>query len=868
MVHVVDIIPRADSADSGQHSEPSIGVDPFNPMQLMAGSFGASTNPYFASTDGGTTWSEFGMGLTLSDKSIAWTSDGSAVLTATLALNYGPITTYSAIPGVDTDFSQINQYVGPDDNDQPWIRTGPSNQVYVAYNNLGACGPNAGGSQSGTGMTASVLVNNQSVTLDRVGTTYQDDPAVRLAVNGNTVYGVFDRWTSSVEQDANGDRYNSQLVVVRSDNGGMDNFTALGNGVIASPTNHIGVYVDASNTALTLGQERIAGGDIAIAVDPNHPNRVIVAYTNAPSVGVVQLVVTESTDAGLNWAQKFTTSSGVRSGQPGLAILANGAVGLLYDQYLPTNGSASVGTLSQNMLTTTDDFGTTSTTVLGSESNSTPTSQFPPYLGDFFDLTAVGNTFYGIFSASNEDDGTNAQFADVSFQRRFKGTKGTADFELTDENGNSVPFTIDPYFFSDPLQSVSAWNSAVGGDFAGAANWSLGAVPAVGNDVVIGASGVYTVTSSANETVDSLTTIAGATLSVTGGTFTINNGTGLGENAGTIKVGAGANLVFNGSIVNSGLIEAFGGTIATHGAVSGTGSFEVGNGGSVNAIGNNYVFHGAGGSELMQGTGNLNQAFGDSGSAQLYFAGNQNQLFGGSANDWLGVSGTNNALVGGAGNDFIGATGNSNTLSGGSGNPTLSANGNLNALFAGSGQDWLGTSGNQNQIFGGPGADWLGATGINNAVSAGTGNSTLFANGSSNTLSGSGGGNDWIGVSGNNNTLYGGAGNNYIAATGNSNTLDPNGAGTDVLFAAANAHDHDTFVYHPGYGSVTINNFVPQVGDVINIAGFGITNVQGFAPYVSTSADGSIMLNLGGSSHLTLEGIPGGLQNSWFNFHA
>jgi hypothetical protein len=123
-------------------------------------------------------------------------------------------------------------------------------------------------------------------------------------------------------------------------------------------------------------------------------------------------------------------------------------------------------------------------------------------------------------------------------------------------------------------------------------------------------------------------------------------------------------------------------------------------------------------------------------------------------------------------------------------------------------------------------------------------------------------------VSGNGNFLYGGSGNDYIAATGSSNRLDPNGAGTDTLFAAANAHDHDIFVYHPGYGNVTINNFTPQVGDQVAIAGFGFTHVTQFAPYLGMSADGSIMLNLGGSSHLTLEGIPGGLQNSWFNFHA
>jgi hypothetical protein len=52
---------------------------------------------------------------------------------------------------------------------------------------------------------------------------------------------------------------------------------------------------------LTIGQERIAGGDIAIAVDPNNANHVVVAYTDAPGdngAGVVQLVVTESFDGG------------------------------------------------------------------------------------------------------------------------------------------------------------------------------------------------------------------------------------------------------------------------------------------------------------------------------------------------------------------------------------------------------------------------------------------------------------------------------------------------------------------------------------------------------------------------------------------
>jgi probable HAF family extracellular repeat protein len=414
-----------------------------------------------------------------------------------------------------------------------------------------------------------------------------------------------------------------------------------------------------------------------------------------------------------------------------------------------------------------------------------------------------------------------------------------------------------------------SWKAAVNGDFANGANWNTGTVPSATDDVNITVAGTYSVTSTANETIDSITTASGVTLGIFAGTFTINGVLGS-SNAGTIIVGAGANFVINGSMFNTGAIEGLGGNIVFNAgsAVAGTGTIAVGQGGSVNATGNGFIFHGLGGSELVQGTGNLNQAFSDSGNAQLYFAGNQNQLFGGTVTDWLGVSGNNNALSGGMGNDTIGATGTSNTLVAGSGNQSLSANGDGNVLYAGNGQDWLGTSGNQDQLFGGSGNNtWMGVTGAHNAISGGSGNETLFSNGTSNTLNG-GSGNDWVGCSGNNNALFGGSGDDYIAATGSSNRLDPFGTGNDVLFAAPNAHDHDSFAFHPGYGNVTINNFVPQVGDIILFGGWGISNVQQLSPYVSTSADGSLVLNMSGSSHLTLEGIPGGLQNSWFNFNA
>jgi hypothetical protein len=81
-----------------------------------------------------------------------------------------------------------------------------------------------------------------------------------------------------------------------------------------------------------------------------------------------------------------------------------------------------------------------------------------------------------------------------------------------------------------------------------------GTVPVSSSIANINATGTYTVTSSANETVLALTTIPTATLDLTGGNFTALAGTGTGANAGTITVESGAVFTVGGTVKNSGLI--------------------------------------------------------------------------------------------------------------------------------------------------------------------------------------------------------------------------------------------------------------------------------------------------------------------------
>ena len=76
------------------------------------------------------------------------------------------------------------------------------------------------------------------------------------------------------------------------------------------------------------------------------------------------------------------------------------------------------------------------------------------------------------------------------------------------------------------------WNNGSGGDFTDTADWSSGTIPGAVDTAAISASGIYTVTTSANETILALTTAAGATLDITSGDFTMAEGTGTASTPG------------------------------------------------------------------------------------------------------------------------------------------------------------------------------------------------------------------------------------------------------------------------------------------------------------------------------------------------
>jgi hypothetical protein len=403
---IVDVVPSSQNTETSQNSEPNIAVNPANPSQVLISAFGRKTsNPVFLSTDDGSSWSDFLDILTL-DTSLAWSGTGTAYLAQLASSDQSLIVKKSTNPGNGITFSDTGtSYAGKPD--QPWVvanNIGGSDHIYVGFNDLNQAGKTASIRRSTNGGTS---FTNTVIEKSAPGLG-QDGPAVRVALSGSNVFAAFQRWDSlTAANDAFG-----SVVVVKDTNSGGNGFTNLNVTAATSQTFPRG----------DLGSERL-GSDLSIAVDPGNANRLFLAY-GLLSGSLPAVRVLTSTNGGVNWSPAFTTAT--NTGLPALAIAQNGAVGLLYTRF----GS---GNLETHFLQTADGFDTISDLTLSSFTDGDPAPAFDPYIGDYQDLEAVGNNFYGAFSASNN----TSQFP---IQPTFVRDKSML--------GNSVSYSIDPFFFS------------------------------------------------------------------------------------------------------------------------------------------------------------------------------------------------------------------------------------------------------------------------------------------------------------------------------------------------------------------------------------------------------------------------------------
>jgi hypothetical protein len=446
-VKVVDLVPASLSGETNQDSEPFLAIQTDNPQVMVASAF--TPNPFsktgnapvYVSQDGGNTWVL---------NAITPVQRVTCDITHAMAtgenhprgdLHAGTLACSTAITLHESETNDVgasttmNVQSTRTDVDQPFVRAmgvSSGDHIYVGVNDFNQPG----------GHTATVDVSvdggatYKSIAIEARNTVGQDGPSVRPAVaSDGTVYAAFFGW-----RKFDGKTATSDVVVVRDDTGarGPNPFQALKDPADNLPGRLVvkGVSIPWSNLP-TLGQERI-GSTLSIAVDPNNSATLYVGWADHGSKGdIYTLHIRRSTDRGATWSATDLPNTTIQNATNiALCVANNGVAGLLYQQF---TGTRWVTHLVQSH----NGFATIQDTILASVPANAPTEQFLPYLGDYDYLLSVGTEFRGVFCANNTPDLGNFPQG-VTYQR-------AADFskkKLTDGSGNTVPISIDPFYFS------------------------------------------------------------------------------------------------------------------------------------------------------------------------------------------------------------------------------------------------------------------------------------------------------------------------------------------------------------------------------------------------------------------------------------
>jgi PEP-CTERM motif len=449
-VQIINVIPRNQSNETAQNSETSIAVNPNNTDQRVVSAFDLSQNfsaKYYGTNNGGASYAQIDSKFS-ADTTLAWSNSGTAYEARLISPSgVNQVVVEKANNPIATGFNvavpaaTYSGNPGGGGIDQPAIfakQMGGADHIFIGLNDDN---PNSGN-------TATVRYSTngggafQNAVLDDKNPAQGDGPAVRVGIanDGHTVYAAYERFNSRTNA-GNPTDFNGDIVITRDDNGGANNFTNLKTGVNNGVNIATNVVIPFDKT--TVGNERL-GSDVSIAVDPNNANKVFVAYDKTVG-GKGQVVVAESTDAGRTFTTVFSSAAANSTGLPYLAVTSTGVVGLLVLENVGAN-------LETHLFQSGDNFATSTDTILSQFPDGTPGVSFQPYVGDYFGLTAVGDTLYGSFAASNDPSLAiwKSPALNVTFQREVVGGNlGDAGAKLGNGSGvANVAISIDPYAFS------------------------------------------------------------------------------------------------------------------------------------------------------------------------------------------------------------------------------------------------------------------------------------------------------------------------------------------------------------------------------------------------------------------------------------
>jgi hypothetical protein len=495
-IRIVNMIPADSSAEVNNDSEPNIAVNPRNPSMIAGSAFtyyqrdicgcnmpGVFTPdcraPIYLSTNGGASWElrpllPSNNGMT-HDISLAFGRSGSLyaaflkgcqvannINRGFMVVRLDNPATSNSFRVLDTRFTEMY--------DQPWVEaaTGlnrspniPRNDnVFVGINKNGESRSRTLGTRTGTGKTAQIMVKSATdsfipETIEKVGTMERNLSGIRVAVHDSgVVYGIFYRWKLGGRnpEEPNGTTAPvCDVVVVKDENFALNatKFESLGlaGNIVASNKPVPISYPVAGILAGKVGNARLVGSNLSIAVDPANADHVYIAWCDS-SRGSYSIHCKRSRNGGLTWEDIHPQLREIENAiNPSLAIASNKIFGIVYQQLVRDSlWETHFRLYSINAATTIPlgrDYILSRFPNHGLPTLNAETVGRRPSPGEYLDMVAVDSTFYGVFSAINTPDPQAFPTVLPIYNREH-----SFDRKTLSKNGQAVLPSIDPFFFS------------------------------------------------------------------------------------------------------------------------------------------------------------------------------------------------------------------------------------------------------------------------------------------------------------------------------------------------------------------------------------------------------------------------------------
>jgi hypothetical protein len=446
------------NTDAVRNSEPGIAINPQHSNQIVITAFSGawalpdgspSNSPVFYSKSGGAVWTKVfsipppnnvpGVAASPCDQTFDYDRDGNLYGTFLIApgspgdcsklgstmeedlqgagIIYSGATRDPANPAAWKWFLDAGGTAQPSTTaagpDQPWLIAAPDvadrarDKIYVAYQ--------AGGPTADMRVAAADATVPPNFSLDEsvgVSNPGASNPGHRAAADPRTgaVYALYGNPVGPCPTPNLRGGIELEYKLNRSTDGGKT--WSLGNEslgiVVAQACSDQGVTYSfgVPEPGVPGGVNLLLGGVHTLAVDPQDGIVYVVygAFDDDAQRDQLKIVRVTSDGGDVQIGSPGLVSPADRQAAlPAVAVTQNGTVGVLYDTAEGFVDDSDVPTFSAHLAVSRDQGRTFSDAVILHFRSPVPSKEDARILGDYQQLRAVGNTFYGVFSGNGHD---------------------------------------------------------------------------------------------------------------------------------------------------------------------------------------------------------------------------------------------------------------------------------------------------------------------------------------------------------------------------------------------------------------------------------------------------------------------------------